>query len=1361
MSGGVNLLSDSSLVRVILVDTFGNHYMVFESYPLIISETAFDTISASDETTFMDGVICDSIRIDIISAFLDLDSLILDTNFVSNTVEMQAQAKWDHDSVKIAVMNQRILEEHMYWRAGRSQISYLTNEMKETRFGRKYSLEGYDYYIGGIYQRLTDPPTSSSSSTIIGDFDWRYRHDASVGGSPYYNSEGYGWITALEHQGNTQLCWAYSTTTLEEAYANLFYNNNFEAPNGTNHQLNLDLSEMELVRCYQNNTLNCQSTQNVSNVMVWVKQNYMYDEECFPLDCGQLPNCPTSWPSSCDRMKPSGSFFLEYEDEYFIKSVLINHGPISCKFDYGSYAHQRVLIGYSIAQLGDTVYLGTGPEDPPVILDENCSFIDGTLWIFKDSDQNTFYPLTNLQGLQRQQSFYFYDDIDRPVNGIQTPIKCSDEDGDGYYWWGLHWKRDIYTGEWSPVDPTLCGCPFGVNPDEEDCNDWAKESGPYDTQFNCTPNCEYDGTPEVFSSNSNWYSDKHFNHDIIIRNCTVTIYGATVWMGPDAKIIIERGGKLELLPKYLGPGEYAFPRITAGCNVLWDGIEVWGTSDQGQTTTDQGVLYADHATIEKMKWGIRNFKPQEMNNENGWIPYNGYTGGIIVATNSTFYDNKRSVVFGPYEYESVSQFTDCIFKTDGLLLDGTFANYFIVMYNTQGVHFDGCDIRENSTMNSRKAYGIYAYNSDFVFDGGNSDPNNPGTENFSSLNYGIYAFGSGYNPDFQIEMIGSWFNNNRRSIYVSGITGERIRNNAFWIPKITGDTCYGIYLDHSSSWNMITENVFRSINPTGLRGHVGVYVNYCGGVPKEIYKNSFDHLEYGTVSFGVNRSSEGIGLVYRCNGFSDCLNDIVVLDEPEYPDGGIFESCMGIAYCQGDMDDVAGNTFTVPIISDYNIFNGAVNNIRYRLPSDWGTNLEYYPTNINDPVNVYLETGYESASEINCDALPVDNGRDELDDMLLSLKEEIDSLNVELELMVDGGNTQFLNATVVSSIPPQALQVYDELMLKSPNLSDSVMNSSILKETVLNNALLRDILVANPQSAKRDSLMDKLDERLVPMPDTMKAEIMEGIHFLSAKELLEANIMAKRSAERTIFNRLIDSYCQDSIIQNPLDSLKDLFGNDEYLFSKYRLAFSLLKSGEIDAMDTVLNEISSSFTLGGADQVILQKYSILFNVLKQPDSVNIYPWYMNSTQSFILEGLAQDDTILPGALARNMLIAASLLDYMEKLVFLPDSLKSAIANENNGNKPHSGIEETGWIKVFPNPANDYYVIEYMLCDTDYGADRKIEIINIQGEVLEKIPLTKLYDQIIKRCEHYPPGIYVCVLKTGKRKISTSSLIISQ
>lgn len=120
MSGDVELLSDSSLIRVVLIDTWGNHYLIFETYPLLTNDNTCDTLDAADETRYLDGIICDSLRIDITGAILDLDWLTLDTNYIANAIQLQALEKRTKDSIKIDIINQRIEEEQMYWRAGRT-----------------------------------------------------------------------------------------------------------------------------------------------------------------------------------------------------------------------------------------------------------------------------------------------------------------------------------------------------------------------------------------------------------------------------------------------------------------------------------------------------------------------------------------------------------------------------------------------------------------------------------------------------------------------------------------------------------------------------------------------------------------------------------------------------------------------------------------------------------------------------------------------------------------------------------------------------------------------------------------------------------------------------------------------------------------------------------------------------------------------------------------------------------------------------------------------------------------------------------------------------------------------------------------
>jgi hypothetical protein len=74
ISGSVALHSDTSLVRVILTDNSGNEWMVYEAYPMIVTDTAFETEEGCDETCYLEDFIPYSIQIQIINSRLLLDS---------------------------------------------------------------------------------------------------------------------------------------------------------------------------------------------------------------------------------------------------------------------------------------------------------------------------------------------------------------------------------------------------------------------------------------------------------------------------------------------------------------------------------------------------------------------------------------------------------------------------------------------------------------------------------------------------------------------------------------------------------------------------------------------------------------------------------------------------------------------------------------------------------------------------------------------------------------------------------------------------------------------------------------------------------------------------------------------------------------------------------------------------------------------------------------------------------------------------------------------------------------------------------------------------------------------------------------
>ncbi len=68
ISGEVSLNSDTSLLRVIFIDTSYKEYMIYETYPLISNSYEYYAEEEYDETYCLDELIPYGIRIEIINS---------------------------------------------------------------------------------------------------------------------------------------------------------------------------------------------------------------------------------------------------------------------------------------------------------------------------------------------------------------------------------------------------------------------------------------------------------------------------------------------------------------------------------------------------------------------------------------------------------------------------------------------------------------------------------------------------------------------------------------------------------------------------------------------------------------------------------------------------------------------------------------------------------------------------------------------------------------------------------------------------------------------------------------------------------------------------------------------------------------------------------------------------------------------------------------------------------------------------------------------------------------------------------------------------------------------------------------------
>jgi len=181
------LPTDTSLVRIILKDTYGNELLVYEDYALIHNEYFSSVNNFGEETFYLPSTTGDRIIIQTNNASVYINRFIYYTTPFSGYIDLQ---KAHIDSLtyrKANEMNNKIKDRQMLWFAGYTPYNALSYELKKSLFGDKYNIEGWDFYTGGIYTQMSqinNANKTTSNGTLVEYFDWRRKHYANDSNCP-------------------------------------------------------------------------------------------------------------------------------------------------------------------------------------------------------------------------------------------------------------------------------------------------------------------------------------------------------------------------------------------------------------------------------------------------------------------------------------------------------------------------------------------------------------------------------------------------------------------------------------------------------------------------------------------------------------------------------------------------------------------------------------------------------------------------------------------------------------------------------------------------------------------------------------------------------------------------------------------------------------------------------------------------------------------------------------------------------------------------------------------------------------------------------------------------------------------------
>ncbi|HPT14217.1 MAG TPA: hypothetical protein PK796_05460 [Bacteroidales bacterium] len=831
-------------------------------------------------------------------------------------------------------------------------------------------------------------------------------------------------------------------------------------------------------------------------------------------------------------------------------------------------------------------------------------------------------------------------------------------------------------------------------------------------------------------------------------------------MSQGKRIIIDKGGKL-----VLDAGT-----ITGYLHRTWQGIEVWGNSSLSQIpASNQGYLKTlNNALIEDAKTAVNTIKI-----ENGSPNYTN-TGGIVNCNKTTFRNCGACAVFHPYEnhhptnggiINNVSAFGDCVFEVNSRYAGADSVKAFVSLTQVRGVQFAACKFTDDNTAGlTGKTIGIYAYNSAFKVSSTCNvvvPPNTPCTDinysRFTGLEYGVKVLGAATTKTFDVDC--ALFYAKKCGLYASSIDYARLTRNSFFVSAT--DTCSnttncaygGAYFDQCKFYT-IEENTFSK---TGAQGNpsqkmVGLTINNSGPDNNQVYKNTFDNLDIGILAQRQNKDPNDPtrGLCLRCNNFNSCKYDIAVTKPLN---GSLNQN--GIAKTQGSSTYPAGNLFTntdfftYPTYCNYFNIQGASLLSAYQITYYHHIQTQQYRTIPNIRKNVSLVITNLSYGLDTC-ASHLGGGVNPASKLAQSDNQATEKAE-ELNALIDGGATAETVSEVTYSCPDEALEIHDALLQKSPYLSDTVMKAAIEQENVLNNALVRDILVANPQSAKSEELLNAVDQRSDPLTDYMIDEILEGAGITSPKEQLEADVAMEHNNADGWYNCMVTGILNDTVGVN-VEALTSLLDSRPRPANDYYKAYKDLEAGDTIGGLQRLQEIPEQYLYNEAQNddhyVIVEKYRMLGKLLSGNKPVQL----MDSlTAANFIQNIATDDQ-LGDTWLRNCLAASGKINFTEQYI-LPDLTKSVEVDiPVKKNKPTND-----YLKVFPNPAREYIVIEYRAAKL---SDSYILITDAMGKPVDKLVIKREADQITYITKYLVSGIYNCSLSIdGNNKSSIRFTVV--
>jgi len=901
---------------------------------------------------------------------------------------------------------------------------------------------------------------------------------------------------------------------------------------------------------------------------------------------------------------------------------------------------------------------------------------------------------------------------------------------------------------------TLCISPNAVLAFENGLQNLIMESGVTIPNGYVDPTILINNTLSNYTINTNttWTSENYFvNGSLTIEpQSSLTIKTSTLnFVDKNSNIIVKPGAKLIIDGSTL----------TNACSEPWQGIQVWGDKSHSQNPDANGnyaqgyLELKNGAVIENAVCAVDLWKPDDWSS----------TGGIVYADNVTFRNNAKSVHALYYhnynpnnpteEWEYSSNFKNCTFEITADY-PGTETFYkHVDLSHVNGIDFQHCDFSVADNVNGVSSYniGIAGYDAQLKVTALCSSQVAPCPEEdlekctFTGFYRGVSAVNDGGSPvTFYVNNAN--FINNAYGVKTRSMDNATVLFSDFEIGQLYSCGA-GINSDNVTGF-AYEENNFSKYTGGPQANYFGIVIHDSKDV-NEVYKNSFTGLSYANFADGINWLWNGNpdednrykGLAYYCNQNSNNYADFYVSENRP----------SGIQAFQGGDNNPAGNTFTQNGAT-WHFYNGGEHLVQYFYNQNAPNEIPD-PAKINDvaltPVND--ENGCPSHYGNDIRVVLTAAQKTDAEQTYYDNLSDYNNTKTLYDSYKDGGSTSDEELDIETAQPDDMWALRSQLLGDSPHLSFDVLKKAADKTDVFTESALFDILAANPDELRKDTLISYLENKEQPLPDYMidlLKQLAEGTTYKTALQEQMAGYKHNytRAALDIVRSILNDTVMNDTLLRNWLDNIGGIT-SDRQIISSY------ISEGDFTDAYTLANMLPNLYGLHGADSIEHLYYMDLLHLQDTLYQQGRNTYQLDSAEKTLVENIAASSNDVAGSYAKSILEAV----YDD---YYPDCPE---VNNTAGYKHGNVINSETLGKVYglditvkPNPAGQWAAFDYTLPKDETNAT--ITITNAIGSIVKVLNVTGNQGQKLFDTRSLSAGIYLYTLKSGSYSKSGKLII---